>query len=173
MYAGRIWAVLVTAALWSQLATAGEPTLAPVPEGSPEPIAAAPESSLTPVAGPMYPEESAGCPGCVRRGCGCFGCGHCGCGCGEVGSFNCSCRGSYKFPVPPLYTYHWPGLYSQKSMIEPWKPYRYPPLAAPSWDEPAPAAAVHGPTLRQTSTHTALVPTREPLSSRFQRLAEE
>ena len=28
---------------------------------------------------------------------------------GMSASFNCGCNGSYKFPVPPLYTYHWPG----------------------------------------------------------------
>ncbi|MHC4177480.1 MAG: hypothetical protein ACYSWU_08235 [Planctomycetota bacterium] len=46
----------------------------------------------------------------------------------EAGHFNCGCRGSYKFPVPPQYTYHWPGLYAQQSMTEYTSPWRFPPL---------------------------------------------
>jgi hypothetical protein len=43
--------------------------------------------------------------------------GGCGAGSGcSVGQFNCQCRGSYKYPVPPQYTYHWPGIYSQQTM---------------------------------------------------------
>jgi hypothetical protein len=53
--------------------------------------------------------------------------------------FNCGCGGSYKFPVPPLYTYHWPGMYSARWMTEYKSPWRYPPLR-PYVDEP-PAAA--------------------------------
>ena len=86
-------------------------------------------------------------------GCGCSdaiecgsSCGRCdsacgGCGCGvcarhrahiaSFGYFNCSCRGSYKFPVPPQYTYHWPGMYSQKYIAEYSSPYRFPPLKLP------------------------------------------
>jgi hypothetical protein len=43
-------------------------------------------------------------------------------------SFNCGCNGSYKFPVPPLYTYHWPGMYSAQTMTEYRSPWRFPPL---------------------------------------------
>ncbi|MBN2477246.1 MAG: hypothetical protein JXB62_21745 [Pirellulales bacterium] len=46
----------------------------------------------------------------------------------ETGDFNCNCRGSYKFPVPPQYTYHWPGIYSQQSMTEYTSPWRFPAL---------------------------------------------
>jgi len=46
----------------------------------------------------------------------------------EVAYFNSSCRGSYKFPVPPQYTYHWPGMYSQRCMTGYVSPYRFPPL---------------------------------------------
>ena len=53
----------------------------------------------------------------------------------EVGYFNCNCRGSYKFPVPPQYTYHWPGMYSQQTMTEYTSPYRFPSLKQPQWDE--------------------------------------
>jgi hypothetical protein len=42
--------------------------------------------------------------------------------------FNCGCNGSYKFPVPPLYTYHWPGLYSAQLMTDYHSPWRFPPL---------------------------------------------
>jgi len=45
-----------------------------------------------------------------------------------VGQFNCGCRGSYKFPVPPQYTYHWPGMYAQQTMTEYTSPWRFPPL---------------------------------------------
>ena len=41
---------------------------------------------------------------------------------------NCGCNGSYKFPVPPLYTYHWPGMYSAQLMTEYHSPWRFPPL---------------------------------------------
>lgn len=50
-----------------------------------------------------------------------------------IASFNCGCRGSYKFPVPPRFTYHWPGMYSQQSMTGYWSPYRYPALKMPPW----------------------------------------
>lgn len=42
--------------------------------------------------------------------------------------FNCGCNGSYKFPVPPLYTYHWPGLYSHQLMTDYHSPWRFPPV---------------------------------------------
>jgi len=42
--------------------------------------------------------------------------------------FNCGCNGSYKFPVPPLYTYHWPGMYSQQLMTDYHSPWRFPPI---------------------------------------------
>ena len=46
----------------------------------------------------------------------------------QTGYDNCSCRGSYKFPVPPQYTYHWPGMYSMQRMTEYNSPWRFPPL---------------------------------------------
>src|SRR5581483_7394758 len=48
---------------------------------------------------------------------------------------NCNCNGSYKFPVPPLYTYQWPGRYSQQLMTDYQSPWRFPPLR-PYVDEP-------------------------------------
>jgi hypothetical protein len=51
--------------------------------------------------------------------------------------FNCGCNGSYKFPVPPLYTYHWPGMWSAQLMTDYHSPWRFPPLK-PYADEAAP-----------------------------------
>jgi len=58
----------------------------------------------------------------------------------DAGNFNCSCRGSYKFPVPPQYTYHWPGMYSQQAMTQYNSPYRFPPLGQPPPEEAKPKA---------------------------------
>jgi hypothetical protein len=85
-----------------------------------------------------------GCDPCAGAGCGgLFGgrqgglLGHNGDGCGSRRSqrrydnsawFNCGCNGSYKYPVPPLYTYHWPGLASQQLMTDYHSPWRFPPL---------------------------------------------
>ena len=51
--------------------------------------------------------------------------------------FNCGCNGSYKFPVPPLYTYHWPGMWSAQLMTDYHSPWRFPPLK-PYTDEAPP-----------------------------------
>ncbi|MCS7305812.1 MAG: hypothetical protein NZ602_11990 [Thermoguttaceae bacterium] len=53
----------------------------------------------------------------------------------SYGQFNCECSGSYKYPVPPQYTYHWPGMYSQPTMTQYMSPYRFPPLKLPPKDE--------------------------------------
>jgi hypothetical protein len=61
-------------------------------------------------------------------------CGHCGHLCRrhqwyqQNSVFNCGCNGSYKHPVPPLYTYHWPGMYSAERMTDYVGPWRFPPL---------------------------------------------
>ena len=72
------------------------------------------------------------CGGCGRR-CG-RGRNHCGLLCmlrgcrgAEMWS-NCECNGSYKYPVPPLFTYFWPGLYSQQLMTDYHSPWRFPPI---------------------------------------------
>jgi hypothetical protein len=64
------------------------------------------------------------------RGCGLFSrWGNRGAGYEGLDShFNCGCNGSYKFPVPPLYTYHWPGMYQQHLMTDYHSPWRFPPL---------------------------------------------
>ncbi|MEX2027106.1 MAG: hypothetical protein WEH44_07390 [Pirellulaceae bacterium] len=69
--------------------------------------------------------------GCGRGGCGLFGrrCGRGGDGIeGLDPHFNCGCRGSYNYPVPPQYTYHWPGMYKQNLMTDYTSPWRFPPL---------------------------------------------
>lgn len=53
----------------------------------------------------------------------------------SYGQFNCECSGSYKYPVPPQYTYHWPGMYSQPTMSQYMSPYRFPPLKLPPKEE--------------------------------------
>lgn len=74
------------------------------------------------------------CCGCCRcRGPGCRSgiCSRCRGKFAEYGYFNCSCRGSYKFPVPPQFTYHWPGMYSQQTITEHNSPWRFPALKLP------------------------------------------
>lgn len=78
-----------------------------------------------------------GCSECQTQG-GCNQPGRPGCGCkcgaylASMAQFNCACRGSYKFPVPPQYTYHWPGMYSQRTMTEYNSPWRFPALEIPA-----------------------------------------
>jgi len=75
---------------------------------------------------------------------------------GNTAYYNCSCNGSYKYPVPPLYTYHWVGQFSAPRMTDYHSPWRFPPLkpyteetsvmeapaplfpAKPDWQDPAP-----------------------------------
>jgi len=71
---------------------------------------------------------------------------------------NCNCNGSYKFPVPPLYTYHWPGRYSQQLMTDYHSPWRYPPLK-PYTDEVRPNGAGVSSEILPTA---AVTPVREP-----------
>ncbi|HOA50705.1 MAG: hypothetical protein WBH86_11250 [Thermogutta sp.] len=102
-----------------------------------------PESASAAAAGSTLATEQP-CP--VGDPCHCL-CHHGHQGClarymSAVGGFNCSCRGSYKFPVPPQYTYHWPGLYSQQLMTSYQSPYRYPLLKLPPWMEKRPNADV-------------------------------
>jgi hypothetical protein len=75
--------------------------------------------------------------GCGHGCFGCFGCfgkhGHHGHHCrrnayDRSSSFHCGCNGSYKFPVPPLSTYHWPGMYSHQLMTDYHSPWRFPPI---------------------------------------------
>ena len=45
---------------------------------------------------------------------------------------NCRTNGSYKYPVPRQYTYFWPGIYSQQTMMEYVAPYQGLKLRSPS-----------------------------------------
>lgn len=78
---------------------------------------------------------------------------------GKDRGFNCSCNGSYNYPVPPLYTYHWPGMYKAVRMTDYHSPWRFPPLK-PFLDEvvpalePGPAASIEEiPSDLQTISH--------------------
>jgi hypothetical protein len=71
------------------------------------------------------------CGGCGRHGCGGLFGRHRNRGSryeGMEAGFNCGCNGSYKFPVPPLYTYHWPGMWQHNLMTDYHSPWRFPPL---------------------------------------------
>lgn len=77
-------------------------------------------------------------PACVCRAKAHLACLHCGRRrIAAAANFNCSCQGSYKFPVPRQYTYHWPGMYSQQQMTAYSSPYRFPPLELPPGFGPA------------------------------------
>jgi len=80
--------------------------------------------------------------------------------------FNCGCNGSYKFPVPPLYTYHWPGMYQQVLMTDYHSPWRFPPLK-PYVDEVPPEALGSTRSLRPVQPATALAPVSRSQSTSF------
>jgi hypothetical protein len=95
-----------------------------------------------------------GCSSCGgRHGLHRHGCRGCGLGCKQLGhhrknydgldrGFNCGCTGSYKFPVPPQYTYFWPGsVYSLDLMTNYHSPWRFPPLKPYTEETLAPAGA--------------------------------
>ena len=126
----------------------------------------------------------AGWPGC-GNGCGLLG-HKCGCPIDGLDRFaNCGCNGSYNYPVPPLYTYHWPGMYKQVRMTDYHSPWRFPPLKRYE-DEPLPTIEIPaarsaagprllrpvslqvvpvGPAAPKQGYHTEI----EPLSSRLSR----
>lgn len=81
------------------------------------------------------------CDACQAHGCGWLKGHGCKSGCGGHGCHhaknrpegldryaNCGCNGSYNYPVPPLYTYHWPGMYKHQRMTDYHSPWRFPPL---------------------------------------------
>ena len=102
--------------------------------------------------GDVSSASSSGCSSCGSNGCDSEGLLGCGGDCGEAGScgrgcrsgrcrggrgkyyagrdshYNCGCNGSYNFPVPPLSTYHWPGMYKHQLMTDWHSPWRYPPI---------------------------------------------
>ena len=137
----------------------------------------------------------ADCTSCDDKGGACKSCNPCGdAGCNGCGkcrwrdlrryegqdpSANCGCNGSYKFPVPPLYTYHWPGLYAQSLMTDYQGPWRFPPIR-PYTEDVKPAAgdsSVYGKSgVRQVShrtvsrRHESRRPAFTPVNERLQRL---
>lgn len=119
------------------------------------------------------------CDDCgARGGCGLFGrrCRGAGAIEGVDPHFNCGCNGSYNYPVPPLYTYHWPGMYKQAVMTDYRSPWRFPPLQ-PYVDElPIQSAAWETPALLPISAtvsekSAARQVEIEPISSRLMRAA--
>lgn len=126
------------------------------------------------------------CHGCrlhLHRG---LGCGH-GChgGCflgrryeGQDLQFNCGCQGSYNYPVPPQFTYHWPGsTYKLPLMTNYHSPWRFPPLKPYTEEVLVPQGAEYSvePTLVPVSAYQDLQapPVRdgqvEPMSSMIDR----
>jgi hypothetical protein len=79
---------------------------------------------------------------------------------GKDRGYNCGCNGSYNYPVPPLYTYHWPGMYKAERMTDYHSPWRFPPLKPfPDEEVPgAPAAMTVEPLPSELQPITALVP---------------
>ena len=146
--------------------------------------AAAAEGLLASFAGDACGCDGGGCDDCG----GCDECGNgCGAGCkrhclghwhrhrridGTDKAFNCGCNGSYKFPVPPLYTYHWPGMYSHQLMTDYHSPWRFPPLK-PYVDEVAPQAmGMENGMLRRIQPVSSTVPASSPAGNAFSRHLE-
>ena len=91
-------------------------------------------------------------------------------------AFNCGCNGSYKFPVPPLYTYHWPGMFSHQLMTDYHSPWRFPAIR-PYRDE-KPIQATENPNemrqasyvlSRSTSPSATVTGEPEPVSAKMRR----
>lgn len=92
--------------------------------------------------------------------------------------FNCGCQGSYNYPVPPQFTYHWPGsTYKQVLMTDYHSPWRFPPIKPytdevllPRGAELEPPATLRPVSAIQEVTEPALPAGQiEPMSSMMQR----
>ncbi len=68
---------------------------------------------------------------------------------------SCNCNGSYKFPVPPLYTYHWPGLYAHRLMTDYHSPWRFPAIRPYEDEEPGDELSSTPTEVRQVSHNTS------------------
>lgn len=79
---------------------------------------------------------------------------------GREPGFNCGCNGSYKFPVPPLYTYHWPGMYSSQLMTDYHSPWRFPPLKPYVDEAPPEVMGIRPHALRPIQPTSATTPTK-------------
>jgi hypothetical protein len=134
-------------------------------------------------------QAPAGCGCDAAPACGCNGgcngggygggyggdpCDPCGHGCGGLfgrnrnrgpryeglePGFNCGCNGSYKFPVPPLYTYHWPGMWQQSLMTDYHSPWRFPPLKPYTDELPEGSMGTSPTSLRRVQQASAVVET--------------
>ena len=104
-------------------------------------------ADATPACGGGWDDACGNCCGCGLFGHCCLLGRHCGNGAGIEGldrHFNCGCGGSYNYPVPPLYTYHWPGMYKQQLMTDYRSPWRFPPLKPYVDEVPLPMAILEG-----------------------------
>lgn len=161
------WALLAVAALLmaSDLHAADSSSAGQVSQGRQRPVASAVKSSEpvpldeTQSSEGSYDDHYAGDECCDE--CGDGGCGN---GFGRRGRdrfredrFNCSCNGSYKYPVPPLYTYHWPGMYSHQLMTNYHSPWRFPAIR-PFRDE-RPIQATQKPNEMRQAAFLAPLPT--------------
>jgi hypothetical protein len=109
-----------------------------------------------------------GCNTGGQQACGGSGCGGGGAhGCrlhhkkyidGKDRGFNCGCNGSYNYPVPPLYTYHWPGMYKAERMTDYHSPWRFPPLRPYTEEAAAPAPLTSAAMSSELMPITALMP---------------
>ena len=96
----------------------------------------------------------------------------------RAANFNCNCNGSYKFPVPPLYTYHWPGMYSHQLMTNYHSPWRFPGIR-PYRDEKSVQATKKPNELRQASyvssrlTSPVVIGEPEPISAKMRRYYQQ
>jgi hypothetical protein len=103
--------------------------------------------------------------GSAWAGHGCNPCGAHGCRLhhhhqyidGKDYGFNCGCNGSYNYPVPPLYTYHWPGMYKAERMTDYHSPWRFPPIR-PFTDEAAAPAMISEEVVGELQTISAVMP---------------
>lgn len=104
--------------------------------------------------------------GSASAGHGCNPCGAHGCRLhhhhkyidGKDYGFNCGCNGSYNYPVPPLYTYHWPGMYKAERMTDYHSPWRFPPIRPFAEEPAAPAGVTSGEVLGELQTISAYMP---------------
>jgi len=88
--------------------------------------------------------------------------------------FNCGCNGSYKYPVPPLYTYHWPGMWSAQLMTDYHSPWRFPPLKPYTDELPGGALGASSTVLRRVQPASAIaVAPRVSRSASFSSRLEE
>jgi len=87
---------------------------------------------------------------------------------GKDYGYNCGCNGSYNYPVPPLYTYHWPGMYKAVRMTDYHSPWRFPPIK-PFADELAPADVM---TMEESESGLQPISAMMPVEGQMQQVGE-